>query len=107
MGDPVARPIALPATAGASGLFGPDPGSGATGGFVDVSGIAGVETGGSNGVTCIVREGSATGRVLAAIVCTAGGAGVPTSFSHAVRSNGRLYAVVTGTGTLAGSVHVL
>ena len=106
MGDPVARTVPLPVNAAASGLFGPDPGSGATGGFVDVSGIAGVETGGSNAVTCVVREGSATGKVLAVIVCTSGGANA-SSFSHAVRSNGRLYGVVTGTGTLAGSVHVL
>jgi len=99
MGDPVARPIPLPTS---SGLFGPDPG---TGGFVDVAGIVAVETSGFP-VTVVVRERTVTGTVIAAAACTANGT-LASSFTHAVRSNGRLYAVVSGTGVIAGSVDIL
>lgn len=102
MGDPVARPIPLPTS---SGNFGPDPGAGATGGFVDVAGVVAIETSGFP-VTVVVRERSVTGTVIAAAVCTANGT-FNTTFTHAVRSNGRLFAQITGTGVLAGSVDVL
>jgi hypothetical protein len=100
MGDPIARPIPLPTS---SGLFGPDPG---TTGFVDLSGLGGVETGGSAGVTVVIRQGSATGTFLCSIVLTTSGTDTK-SLAHAVRSNGRLYAVVTGSGVIAGSAHIL
>jgi len=99
MGDVVSRPIPLPT---ASGAFGPNPG---TTGFVDITGIVAVETSGFP-VTVVVRQGAAGGTVLAAAVCTANGTS-STSFYTPVRSNGQLYAVVSGTGVLAGSVSLL
>lgn len=103
MGDPVAQAVPLPAS---SGLFGPNPGSGATGGFVDISGLVGIETGGSAAVQVVVRQGSATGKILATMSLTASGNDTK-SFAHAVRCNGQMYAVITGSGVLAGSAHIL
>jgi hypothetical protein len=96
----VARPIPLPAS---SGLFGPTPG---TTGFVDLTAVAGTETGGSSTVQVVIRQGSSSGPVLLALSLAAGGADAKT-LNHPIRSNGQLYAVISGSGTLAGTAHVL
>ena len=96
----VAKPIPLPAS---SGAFGPNPTSS---GYVDIVGVAGVETGGSSSVEVVIRQGSSTGTVLLALSLGSGGADGKFP-SHPIRSNGQLYAVVSGSGTLAGSAHVL
>lgn len=98
----IAQAYPLPAS---SGAFGPNP-STTPGGFVDIAGLVGLETGGSSTVQVVIRQATSTGKVLATLSLAAAGADTKT-FNHPVRCNGQMYAVITGSGTLAGSAHIL
>lgn len=91
------KPIKLPA---ASGLFGPA----SPNGFVTITGITGVETGGSAAVAVVIREGSATGTIVVAINLAISGATV--QHVEPVECNVQMYCQYIGTGVAAGSVHV-
>jgi hypothetical protein len=92
-----ATPVPLPA---ASGLFGPV----STTGYVTITGIAAVETGGSAVVAVVIREGSVSGTVVVAISLAASGA--VTEHVEPVKCNKQMYCQLIGSGVPAGSVHV-
>ena len=99
-----ARPLKLPTSSGnvTDGL----PTAGID--FITITAIAGVETGGTNTVTAVLRSGGATGPVIASVTCAAGAAGTgATPINHPVKANAPLYCEIIGSGTLDGSVHVL
>lgn len=93
------KPIALPTS---SGLFGPVPNAG---GYVYVTGLSIAETGGSSSKTVVLRDGSSSGEVLLALTAAAGNAAT-AALTHPLASSGQVYAVVSGSGTLAGSAHI-
>lgn len=89
--------IPLPA---ASGLFGPS----VPGGYVTITGITGVETGGAAVVAVVIREGGSTGKVIVAKSFAISGAGV--DHCEPVKCAGQMYCQLIGSGVVAGSVHV-
>lgn len=98
------HPLKLPTTSGNVGDGLPT----STTDFIDVTGLAGVETGGSNSVSVVLRSGGSTGPVVATLVCSSGSVGSsPTPINHAVRCNAPLYAEILGSGTIDGAVQIL
>ncbi len=70
-----------------------------------IFGIALYESGGSNAVAVLLKEGGSGGAVLA--TCSvAAGAAATTSFAEGVICRGDIYMDKVGTGTVAGTVHV-
>lgn len=99
MGSKMAQPVKLPTS---SGLFGPV----SPNGYVEIVGLAGIETGGSAAVAVVLRQGSASGIVIAAL--NLGISGVDTkSFNHPIKCNKQIYAQVIGAGVVDGSVHIV
>jgi hypothetical protein len=95
----IAKPIKLPTASGnVVGL--------STTGYVSISGIAGIETGGFP-VTAVIRSGGSTGPVVTTVNCAASGAATGTGFAHPVQCTAPLYCQIIGTGVLDGAVHVL
>jgi hypothetical protein len=94
----MAQPIPLPTSSGAVTIH-------STPGYTEITGLALAETGGSNSVTVVIRQGSATGNVLVAKTIAAG-AGDTVSLNRPVKCNGTPYAVISGSGTLAGTIHI-
>lgn len=92
-----AQPIKIPA---ASGLFGPT----APNGYVVLTGITGVETGGAAVIAVVIREGGATGTVVAAFHLPLSGA--DTVHFEPVKCAGQMYCQLIGAGVIDGSVHV-
>jgi hypothetical protein len=66
----------------------------------------GIETGGSATTEVVIRQGLSSGNILATLSLAASGTD-SKSFNHPVRCNGQMYAVVSGSGVLAGSAHIL
>jgi hypothetical protein len=96
-----ARIIKLPTTSGNVG-----GGLATNGDQIYVSGLSGLETGGF-AVTVALRAGGSAGPLLGGLVLAANGLS-QTVWNHPLLVNSPLYfQVVSGTGTIDGTVHVL
>lgn len=103
-----ATPVPLPTSAQAAtaiaGTYGTANAQG------EVTGITCRETAGAAPVTVDLRDGSATGNIVATVVVPAGAAGVAATniqWTHGPRFTKGLWVTVTGTGTLLGTVHII
>lgn len=97
MGHGGTRAIPIPTS---SGIVGP----GAVGDYSHLLGYAGEESGGSSSVKVVLREGSSTGNVIGVLSLAAGAADAKWYGPQGVRAIGEIYAVVSGSGTIAGSI---
>lgn len=100
MAHTMAQPIKLRSTSGL--LVAPV----SPNGYVEITGLAGVETVGSSTVAVVLRQGSSTGTVLCSLSLAASGSDTK-SFNHAIKCSVQIYVQIIGSGTLDGSVHIL
>jgi hypothetical protein len=104
MSSTISRPIKLPTASGNVGGGLPTD----TAHVVEISAIAAVETGGTNPVTAVLRQGGATGVVVATISCATSSAGTqPTPINIPVAVQTPVYCQIVGSGTIDGSVHII
>lgn len=78
----------------------------ATNAYIEITGMAGVETGGAAVVAIVLRQASSTGLVLCSMSLGVSGTDTRT-FNHPVKCRTQIYVQIIGTGVVDGTVHIL
>lgn len=105
MGMPhCSRVIKLPTASGNVGNGLPTD----TGHYVNITGLVGLETGGTNPVSVVIRQGGSTGTVVATLTCATSSVGASaTPINAPVKVNTPVYCQLIGTGTFDGAIHII